>query len=152
MEYSDDIFRIRDKEDVFSNQGGFIMYGRMGKTLGMITPLISLWSVYQMLFGAKYSDMSSDDPMIKTITAFQYAVDNGSNVILFWSVFVFVISVIGGLGAWYKRPIIVWPVAIILLIVSILGTWSIGGAVVPLAGLFFISATLLTVHKKKVVV
>jgi hypothetical protein len=127
------------------------MLDRIGKTLGVITPLISLWSIYQMWFGFKYVGSSSENPTIQTtVSAFQYALDKGSTVILFWPIFVFLISVIGAVGAWLKRPIIVWSIAIILIIVSILGVWSIGGTVAPLAGLFFISATLLTIQKKKV--
>jgi hypothetical protein len=131
-------------------KGGIIMLARIGKTLGIFTPLISLWSGYQMWFGFKYVGSSSENPTIQmTVSAFQFALDNGSKAILFWPIFLFVISVIGAMGAWHERPVIVWSIVIILLIVSILGVWTIGSLVFPLAGLLFISAALLTIQKKK---
>ena len=126
------------------------MLGRMGKTLGAVTPIISILSAYQMWFGAKYVGSTSDAMGTQTLTALEFALKHGSTAIIFWPVCIVVLSIIGGVAAWYKKAKFVWLVAIVLFIISVLGMWSIGSAVVPLAALFLISATLLTIHQKKV--
>lgn len=142
------------------------MLERMGKIVGILTPFVSLLAIYQMWFVAKYvgsattqysgstttqySGSTSEIPVTETLTALQFALRYGSDAIIFWPICIFVLAVIGGVAAWFKKATIVWALAIVLLIISVLGMWSIGSAVIPLAMLLSISAILLTLHKKKV--
>jgi hypothetical protein len=134
------------------------MLERMGKAVGVLTPFVSLLAIYQMWFVAKYvgsattqySGSASEVTVTETLTALQFALRYGSDAIIFWPICIFVLAVIGGVAAWFKKATIVWTLAIVLLIISVLGMWSIGSAVIPLAMLLSISAILLTLHKKKV--
>jgi hypothetical protein len=137
---------------------GMKMLERMGKIVGILTPFVSLLSMYQMWFVAKYTGSTStqyagsasETTVTETLTALQYALRYGSDAIIFWPICIFVLAVTGGVAAWFKKATIVWALAIVLLVISILGMWSIGSSVIPLAMLLSISATLLTLHKKKV--
>lgn len=118
------------------------MIHRIVKLLGVLSPILSLFIAYQIWFGFKYTGIGSNSPM-RTITALQFALEEGSSAILFWPVFIFVLSVVGAFGAWKMVKPLVWAVAIALLIVSVLGIWTIGLGVAPLALLFVIIGILL---------
>ncbi len=125
------------------------MVQRIVKLLGVSAPILSLIIAYQIWFGFKYTGVGSDSPM-QTITALQFALEEGSSAILFWPVFIFVLSVVGAFGAWKMVKPLVWVVALTLLVValtllvvSVLGVWSIGLVVAPLALLFVVIGILL---------
>jgi hypothetical protein len=92
------------------------MLVRIGKFLGIITPLVSLISAYKMLFGINYIGASSNSstPQISTTlraTAFELAVRSGSKEAMFWTLFwpitIFLLSCIASYMAckWITIPI-----------------------------------------------
>ena len=118
------------------------MVQRIVRLLGVFAPILSVIIAYQIWFGFKYT-ISGSDFTTRTITALQFAVEGGSTAILFWPIFLFLLSMVGALGAWKKVEQLVWVVAITFIIISVLGAWSIGLLVVPLALLFIAISILL---------
>lgn len=113
-------------------------------------PILSIYLGYQMWFGFKYTGGRSDLPP-ETITAFQFALEHpGSKAILFWPICIFVISIIGAIGAWNAKRKLVWTIVIFLMIVSVLGMWSIGLLVFLLAVLFLVIGILLSYSARNV--
>jgi len=134
------------------------MLAKVGKFLGMITPLISAFSAYQMLFGMMYTGASSDSstPQMSTtiqVTALELAFKHGSKVAIFWTLFwpiaVFILSCIGAIAVWNRITILVWVITCVLIIVSILGIMTIGFLVAPISILLFASAIILSIEKRK---
>ncbi len=127
------------------------MLAKLGKVLGMIAPLISVASAYQMWFGMKYVGVNSETSTTQTVTALEFALKQGSNAILFWPVAIFIMSCIGAFAVWKNITILVWVISCILLIVSIMGMMTIGLLVAPMAILLLASAILLTIEKRKAI-
>lgn len=125
------------------------MVQRIVKLLGVSAPILSLIIAYQIWFGMKYTGSGSDFTT-RTITALQFALEEGSRAILFWPIFLFILSIVGAFGAWKKIKLLVYVVAIMFIIISVLGAWSIGLLVVPLALLFVVISILLYHSDKKV--
>jgi len=124
------------------------MVQRIVRLLGVFAPILSLIIAYQIWFGFKYTSSGSDFTT-RTITALQFALEGGSTAILFWPIFLFLLSIVGAIGAWKKVKPLVWVVAITFIIISVLGAWSIGLLVVPLALLFIAISILLHFSDKR---
>lgn len=119
---------------------------KAGRFLGLISPALGIAAL--MLFGSSYSYQSGDSAgnfSSGTISAFQYALEEGDYAWFFWSGFVVFVCLISAAGALVGRPAIVWACACTLLFLSGLGMMTIGIFVLPLALLLFVSATFLTV-------
>lgn len=119
-------------------------------SLAVCAPLLTIYLGYQMWFGIKYVGGDSELPP-ETLTAFQYAVKHpGSDAILYWPIILFVISIIGAIGAWKGKRKLVWTIVIFLLVLSVLGMWTIGGLVFLLAVLFLFIGILLSYSARKI--
>ncbi|SHN88434.1 hypothetical protein [Desulfitobacterium chlororespirans] len=126
------------------------MVKKLIKLLAVCAPFLSIYLGYQMWFGFKYTGGRADLPP-ETITALQFALEHsGAKAILFWPICLFVISTIGALCAWKENRMLVWIIVIFLMIVSVLGMWSIGLLVFHLAVLFLVIGILLTYSARKV--
>ncbi|MEL1135775.1 hypothetical protein AAC978_11380 [Desulfitobacterium sp. THU1] len=126
------------------------MVKKLTKLLAVCAPLLSIYLGYQMWFGFKYTGGRADLPP-ETITALQYALEHpGSKAILFWPIVLFLISAIGAIGAWKGKRALVWIIVIFLMILSVLGMWSIGFLVFHLAVLFLVIGIFLTYSARKV--
>ena len=69
---------------------------RIVKLLGVSSPISIADHRYQIWFGMKYT-VSGSDFTTRTITALQYALEEGSRAILFWPIFLFILSIVGAL-------------------------------------------------------
>lgn len=135
------------------------MLMRVGKFLGTITPLISLIFGYQMLFRMKYTGATSESntPQISTtikVTALEFAFNSGSKVVIFWTIFwpivIFILSCIGAFAVWKEKTILVWVIASVLLVISILSIMTIGRFVAPMGILFLVSAIILSTKRYEI--
>lgn len=125
------------------------MIKKLIRVLAFCAPILSIYLGYQMWFGFKYTVENADLPP-QTITALQFALEYGSNAILFWPIFIFLISIVGALGAWKEKRLLIWIIVIFLLILSVLGMWTIGLLVFHLAVLFFVIGIMLSYSARKV--
>lgn len=124
----------------------------MGAATGLAAGIIGILSSIYLIFGSRYgyesrTVYSNGTTIITsgTASAFQY----GDPAVFFWAGFIIIMSISGAYGAWKNNVKIVWGAALLLSILSILGLFSIGVAVMPVAMLFIISGVLLTAGKKK---
>lgn len=58
-----------------------------------------------------------------------------------WVLVSVILSLVGGIGAWTNRTPLVWVVALLLTVLSIVGMWSIGRFIAP-AAFFLLGAAL----------
>ncbi|MDR3586113.1 MAG: hypothetical protein P4L59_12430 [Desulfosporosinus sp.] len=106
------------------------MVQRIVKLLGISAPILLLILAYPIWFAFK----NLDDP----------------DSTLFWLMFLFVSSIVGAFGAWKKIKQLVWVVAKIFLIDSVVWARNIGLLVVPLPLLFVAISILLYLSDKNV--
>lgn len=59
-----------------------------------------------------------------------------------WVLFAVGLALLGAVGAWSERPVLVWAAALALTALSVVGMWSIGVFVAPAAALLVGSALL----------
>lgn len=129
---------------------------RVGKFLGLISPVLALGVAALMLFGSSYSYQSSDSEgnvSSGTVTAFRYALEEGDAAWFWWSGFIIVVCLIAAIAALFGRVAPIWVCAMGLWVLSVLGIMSIGLLVLPLAMTLFASAILLTAarHRREIV-
>ncbi len=123
---------------------------KVGKLLGLFSPIMAIGVVALMLFGPAYGYQAGDSEgnfSSGTMTAFRYALEEGDQAWFFWSGFVVVICLVAAAGALTQRAVPVWVCACALWVVAVLGIWSIGVFVLPLSIMLFVSAALLTLAR-----
>jgi hypothetical protein len=116
---------------------------RLGKLLGLISPLLAIGVAALMLFAPIYGYEAADSEGNFT-SGTMNALEEGDDAWLFWSGFVVVVCMIAAVGALAGRVAPVWGCAIILLFLAVVGMWSVGLFVLPLSMVLFASAALLT--------
>jgi len=127
------------------------MLRKIGKILGVLTPFISLYSAYLMLFGWGYTYQkthNNQETIVGYVTAFEYAVRNQAYEFFIHPLFFVTLSILGALAVIKDRLDLVWFLSGILLLYSILGAWSIGPVILPLALTLFFSGVLIAIHSK----
>lgn len=121
---------------------------RVGKLLGLISPVLAIGAMALMLFGLTYGYQTGDSAGSSgTITVFRYALEEGDHAWFLWSGFVVVVCLVAAVGALAGRTAPVWVCAGALWLVAALGIWSIGLFVLPLSIVLFVSAALLTLGR-----
>jgi hypothetical protein len=123
---------------------------KLGKLLGLVSPVLAIGVVALMLFFPTYgyeSGQSEGNFSSGTMSAFRFALEEGNYAWLYWSGFVVVVCLIAALGALTGRTVPIWACAIALWFLAGLGMMSIGLFIFPLAVVLFASATLLTVAR-----
>jgi hypothetical protein len=123
---------------------------KLGKLLGLISPVLAIGIVALMLFFPTYgyeSGYSEGNFSSGTMSAFRFALEEGNYAWVYWSGFVVVVCLIAALGALTGRTVPIWACAIALWFLAGLGMMSIGLFIFPLAVVLFASATLLTVAR-----
>ncbi len=126
------------------------MYGKVGKALGGISPLLAVGTALFLLFGPLYGFESGDSEgnfETGTASAFELALEGGDRAVFFWAAFVVVVSIVGAMGALANRVGWVWVSAVALWGLAALSIMSIGLFVAPLAIVMFASAALITVSR-----
>jgi hypothetical protein len=123
---------------------------KAGKIVGLVSPVLAVGIVALMLFGSGYDYQSANCKALRecsyasgAMTTLRYALEEGDRAWFFWSGFVVVTCSIAAVGALAGRAILVWLCAIALWVVAVLGMWSIGLWVLPLALALSVSAALL---------
>jgi hypothetical protein len=122
---------------------------KLGKLLGLVSPVLAIGVVALMLFFPTYgyeSGQSEGNFSSGTMSAFRFALEEGNYASFYWSGFV-VVCLIAALGALTGRTVPIWACAIALWFLAGLGMMSIGLFIFPLAVVLFASATLLTVAR-----
>ncbi len=133
---------------------------KVGKFLGLISPILAVGAAALILFGFGYSYESASfrDSVghqssgsaectyeSGTVSMFRSALEGGDPALLHWAGFVIAICVIAAASALAGKSVPVWICAFILWILAGLGMISLVGLFVfPLALVLFVSATLLT--------
>ena len=133
---------------------------KVGKFLGLISPILALGAAALILFGfdysyqsasctASYGHQSSGQEECAyesgTVSMFRSALEEGDHALFYWAGIVIAVCVIAAASALAGKSAPVWICAFILWILAGLGTVSlIGIFVFPLAFVVFASATLLT--------
>jgi hypothetical protein len=123
---------------------------KLGKLLGLVSPVLAIGVVALMLFFPTYgyeSGQSEGNFSSGTMSAFRFALEEGNYAWFYWSGFVVVVCLIAALGALTGRTVPIWACAIALWFLAGLGMMSIGLFIFPLAVVLFASATLLTVAR-----
>lgn len=135
---------------------------KIGKLLGLVSPVLAIGVVALVLFGSSYSYQSgscrstyghqsseSEECTYEssTISAFRYALEEGDRAVFFWPAFVVVVSIVGAMGALANRVGWVWVSAVVLWALTALSMMSIGLFVAPLAIVMFAAAALITVSR-----
>lgn len=124
---------------------------KVGRFLGLTSPILALGIAALMLFGSSYSYQSGDSEgnfSSGAISAFRYTLEEGDYAWFFWAGFVVIVCLIAAVGALIGRAGPVWAAAIVLYLVAVLGMVSIIGVFIfPLAMVLFVSAVLLTVAR-----
>ena len=123
---------------------------KVGRFLGLVSPILAAGAMALMLFGSTYSyeaGGSAGNFSSGTITAFRYALEEGDYAWFRWAVIVVAVCLIAAVGALAGRATPVWVCASALGVVAVLGIWSIGLFVLPLSIVLFVSAALLTVAR-----
>ena len=122
---------------------------KLGKLLGLVSPVLAIGVVALMLFFPTYgyeSGHSESNFSSGTMSAFRFALEEGNYASFYWSGFV-VVCLIAALGALTGRTVPIWACAIALWFLAGLGMMSIGLFIFPLAVVLFASATLFTVAR-----
>ena len=130
---------------------------KVGKLLGLISPILAIGAMALMLFALSSSYQSAScrsgyghqdsecNYESGTISAFRVALEESDYTLFYWSGFVVVICLIAAVGALAGRAAPVWACAIVLWVLAGLGMLSmIGVFIFPLAFVLFASAMLLT--------
>jgi hypothetical protein len=132
---------------------------KVGKLLGLISPMLAIGAVALMLLAPSHSYQSAScrsgyghQPSNSecnyesgTISAFRVALEESDYTLFYWSGFVVVVCLIAAVGALAGRAAPIWACAIVLWVLAGLGTLSmIGLFIFPLALVLFVSAMLLT--------
>ena len=122
---------------------------KLGKLLGLVSPVLAIGVVALMLFFPTYgyeSGHSEGNFSSGTMSAFRFALEEGNYASFYWSGFV-VVCLIAALGALTERTVPIWACAIGLWFLAGLVMMSIGLFIFPLAVVLYASATLLTVAR-----
>jgi hypothetical protein len=132
---------------------------KVGKLLGLVSPILAIGAMALMLFAPSYSYQSvscrsgyDHQPSSSecnyesgTISAFRVALEESDHTLFYWSGFVVIVCLIAAVGALVGRAAPVWICAIVLWVLAGLGMLSmIGLFAFPLAFVLFVSAMLLT--------
>ena len=132
---------------------------KVGKLLGLVSPILAIGAMALMLFAPSYSYQSAScrsgyghQPSSSgcnhesgTISALQVALEGSDHTLFYWSGFVVVVCLIAAVGALAGRAAPVWVCAMVLWVLAGLGMLSmIGLFAFPLAVVLSVSATFLT--------
>jgi hypothetical protein len=130
---------------------------KVGKLLGLISPILAIGAMALMLFALSSSyESASCTPGYGhqdaecnydsgTISAFQVALEESDYTVFYWFGFVVVVCLIAAAGAHARRAAPVWACAIVLWVLAGLGMLSVIGLFVfPLALVLSVAAMLLT--------
>ncbi len=133
---------------------------KVGKLLGLISPVLAIGAMALMLFAlsysyqsasckASYGQESSEECTYEsgTISAFRYAIEEGDTTLFYWAGFIIAVCLVAAVGALAGRAAPIWVCAVVLWILTGLGMMSIGLFIFPLAVVLFASATFLTVAR-----
>ena len=133
---------------------------KVGKLLGLISPILAIGAMALMLFAlsysyqsasckASYGQESSEECTYEsgTISAFRYAIEEGDTTLFYWAGFIIAVCLVAAVGALAGRVAPIWVCAVILWVLTGLGMMSIGLFIFPLAVVLFASATFLTVAR-----
>jgi hypothetical protein len=123
---------------------------KLGKLLGLISPILAIGVVALMLFIPSYGYQTADSEgnfSSATMSAFRFALEEGNYAWFYWSGFTVVVCLIAALGGLTGRTALIWACAIAMWFIAGLGMMSIGLFIFPLAVVLFASATLLTVAR-----
>src|SRR5215210_2123695 len=102
---------------------------KLGKFLGLISPVLAITVVALMLFIPFYGYQSGDSEgnvSSGTITAFRYALEEGDYAWFYWSGFIIIVCLIAAASALAGRVVPIWACAIALWFLAGLGLVSIG--------------------------
>ena len=132
---------------------------KVGKLLGLISPILAIGAMALMLFALSYSYQSGScssgfghqdsecNHESGTDSAFRVALEEGDYTLFYWSGFVVVVCLIAAVGALAGWAAPIWVCAVVLWVLTGLGVMSIGLFIFPLALVLFASATFLTVAR-----
>jgi hypothetical protein len=133
---------------------------KVGKLLGLISPILAIGAMALMLFALSYSyqsascktsygQESSEECTYEsgTISAFRYAIEEGDTTLFYWAGFIIAVCLVAAVGALAGRAAPIWVCAVVLWVLTGLGMMSIGLFIFPLAVVLFASATFLTVAR-----
>jgi len=132
---------------------------KVGRFLGLISPILALGIAALILFGSGYSyqsgacrsgyghqSLGSEECIYESgeVSAWRYALEEGDSAWFFWAGFVIVVCLIAAASVLAGRIVPIWICAVVLYVLAGLGMMSIGLFIFPLAILLLASAALLT--------
>ncbi len=133
---------------------------RFGKFIALVSPILAVGVAASILFVLGYDYQSAvcmEDPASPgretctrdsgTVSVFQNALETGDYVPLFWAGFIVVVCLVSAVSALFDRAAPIWVCAVALYVLTIMGMFSIGLFIFPLALALLASAILLTVSR-----